>query len=407
MDFITSSNNLFAALSTDQTQTRSAIAQYSLANAASMNSQQNYTGAIVQLKRAIGMDPTSQQAFNTLGSTYLQMNNTTAAIAAYKNLIRVKTSSPAAYDSLGNLNPTSADAYNSLGNAYLQAGNNSEAEKQYKIAARIDPSSTYAPYALGNIYVQNNRLAEAQVQFTKITKIAPKDAHGYYGLAMVDNKLGKYDAAVTQAKKSLSLQKDFAEANFELGTAYKGLGQNDKAQEQVDILNNLGSTTLAGDLSQTLFTPRIIAALPDVSSFKNMNGPDTLLKSLDAAFYLPNTSKDFSMVFQFNAEMDSSSIMNTSNWSISKASGGQAGLYNNGVNLKSDLETSVARTPKRIVYDPSSMQATLTFTISQNAFATGKIDPSHLVFQFSGTDANGNKIDPTADQVDGAAGLPF
>lgn len=393
MDFTTSSNNLFAALSTDQSQLRASIAQYALSNAGTLLQAKKYPEAIAQLKKALGMDPSSTTAYSNLGNTYLQMNNTRDAIIAYKNQIRI--------------DPTSADAYNSLGNAYMQAGNHTEAEKQYKISARMDPSSTYAPYALGNIYVQNNRLAEAQVQFTKVTKIAPKDAHGYYGLAMVDNKLGKYDEAVTQANKALSLKKDFAEANFELGTAYKGLGQKDKAQEQVDILTKLNSTTLAGDLSQTLFTPKIIAALPDVSSFKNLYGPDTLLKSLDAALYLPNTSKDFSMVFQFDAEMDSSSIMNVSNWSISKANGGHAGLYNNGVNLKSDLETSVARTPKRVVYDPSSMQATLTFTISQNAFATGKIDPSHLVFQFSGIDASGNKIDPTADQVDGAAGLPF
>lgn len=396
MDFTTSSNNLFAALSTDQSQLRASIAQYALSTAGTFLQAGKYPEAIGQLKKALSMDPSSTDAYNNLGNTYLAMHNTKDAVVAYKNLIR--------------LNPTSADAYNSLGNAYMQAGNNAEAEKQYKISAKMDPSSTYAPYALGNIYAQNNRLGEAEVQFTKVTKIAPRDGHGYYGLAMVDNKLGKYDDAVTQANKALSLKKDFEEAHFELGNAYKGLGENDKAQEQVDILTNLNtsnSTTLAGDLKQTLFAPRIISSLPDVSTFKNLNGPGTLLKSLDAALFLPNTSKDFSMVFQFDTEMDSASIMNVGNWSIAKASGGEGGLYNNGVNLHSDTETSVARTPKRVVYDPSKMQATLTFTISQNALATGTIDPSHLVFQFSGTDNFGNKIDPTADQVDGFKALSF
>ncbi|MDD2308161.1 MAG: tetratricopeptide repeat protein [Desulfuromonadaceae bacterium] len=393
MDFTTSSNNLFAALSTDQSQLRASLAQYSLSTAGTFLQAGKYPEAIGQLKKALSMDPSSTDAYNNLGNTYLAMNNTADAVVAYKNLIR--------------LDPTSADAYNSLGNAYMQAGNNAEAEKQYKISAKMDPSSTYAPYALGNIYAQNNRLGEAEVQFTKVTKIAPKDAHGYYGLAMVDNKLGKYDDAVALATKALSLQKDFEEAHFELGNAYKGLGQNDKAQEQVDILTTLGNGTLAGDLKQALFAPKIISSLPDASSFKNLTGPGTLLKSLDAALFLPNTSKDFTMVFQFDTEMDSASIMNVGNWSIAKANGGEAGLYNNGVNLNSDTETSVARTPKRVVYDPSKMQATLTFTISQNAFATGTIDPSHLVFQFSGTDNFGNKIDPAADQVDGFKALSF
>jgi len=393
MDFTTSSNNLFAALSTDQSQLRASIAQYSLSTAGSFLQAGKYPEAIGQLKKALSMDPGSTDAYSNLGNTYLAMHNTKDAVVAYKNLIR--------------LDPTSADAYNSLGNAYMQAGDNAEAEKSYKIAAVMDRASTYAPYALGNIYAQNNRLAEAEVQFTKVTKIAPRDGHGYYGLALVDNKLGKFDEAVAQANKAIALKKDFAEAHFELGTAYKGLGQNDKAQEQVDILNTLGNSTLASDLKQTLFAPRIISSLPDVSTFKNLSGPGTLLKSLDTALFLPNTSKDFSMVFQFDAEMDSASIMNVGNWSIAKANGGAAGLYNNGVNLNSDTDTSVARTPKRVVYDPSKMQATLTFTISQNAFATGTIDPSHLVFQFSGTDKLGNKIDPTADQVDGFKALSF
>ena len=398
MDFATSANNLYAALSSDQSQQRIAISQFSLSNAATLLQGKKDPEAIAQLKRALSLDPSSEAAYNNLGNTYLQMQNTKDAIVAYKNLIRV--------------NPTSADAYNSLGNAYMQAGNTSEAEKQYKISAKMDPSSTYAPYTLGHMYVQNNRLAEAQVQFSNVTKIAPTDAHGYYGLALVDNKLGKFDEAITQANKALALKKDFVEPHYELGNAYVGLGQNDKAQEQVDILNNMNTsmaTSLASDLSQSLFAPKIIATLPNISTFNNLNGPGTLVKSLDSTQSLRffNTSKDFTMAFQFNTDMEAGSVTNVANWSISKATGGKAGTYNNGVTIHPESEISVPTTPKRVIYDPTTMQATLTFTVSQNALATGKIDPSHLVFQFSGVDASGRKMDSSADQVDGFAGLPF
>ncbi len=51
-----------------------------------------------------------------------------------------------------------------------------------------------------------------------------------------------------------------------------------------------------------------------------------------------------------------------------------------------------------VVYDPSSLTAKVTFSITQNATGNGTIDLSHLVFTFKGTDEYGNVMDTAADE---------
>jgi hypothetical protein len=59
------------------------------------------------------------------------------------------------------------------------------------------------------------------------------------------------------------------------------------------------------------------------------------------------------------------------------------------------------------MFDPTSQQATLVFSVYQNDEGTGTIDPMHLTFQFLGKDTGGKTIDPTADQYNGWAAKTF
>ena len=45
--------------------------------------------------------------------------------------------------------------------------------------------------------------------------------------------------------------------------------------------------------------------------------------------------------------------------------------------------------------------------ITQNENGDGLIDPQHWVFKFSGTDANGNPMDPLGDEYDGFARMSY
>jgi hypothetical protein len=72
-----------------------------------------------------------------------------------------------------------------------------------------------------------------------------------------------------------------------------------------------------------------------------------------------------------------------------------------------DREVSIPKRPFSVTYDPATGQASVTFTVQQNAAGDATIDPSHLVFKFSGKDSSGRQMDTTGDQIDGSASKAF
>ncbi|MEI6207373.1 MAG: tetratricopeptide repeat protein [Desulfuromonadales bacterium] len=565
--------------------------------------------AIPFFKRAVALDSSNIDAYNYLGNTYLQLKKNDDAIATFKKLVAVK--------------PFDKDSAVNLGNAYAQSQKYVDAEKMYKKAVSLSPNDTLANYSLGQTYLAENKLKEAETSFLKVTRLSPRDANGFYGLGATYNKMGKFDAAVSALKQSISLKHDFyAVGENELGYAYAGQGNDDMVQTQITRLKANGQATMATNLNNATFKPKItgyaygigtpffpqlspntpismftltepvttIAAINDAHSItlsgyptsagtgnfvfdptirqtgntnpttnpnqitgltstvnlfvgmtvsgkgiadssiitsintdgtsvtlsKNTtdslanstivfgptnhqvgnsdptltpnqitglsstaglsvgmkvtgtgipdgttitainNGTDITLSSnttqtgninyiftpvstnLNGSINLnkqisglastaglsvgmavsgtgipptmtlskPNATKDLTAVFSFNTNMDPVSIMTLSNWSITKATGGKAGYYNNGYTLYPQKEASPPIL-KYVTYDPTNQQATLTFSLTQNANGDAVIDPSHMVFRFTGKDSSGTKMDPKADQYDGFARQAF
>ena len=187
------------------------------------------------------------------------------------------------------------------------------------------------------------------------------------------------------------------------------LGDTTKAQKQVDIVTRLDAAQGAL-LQATLAQPKFVAAGGgeiDNFSASLAAGTDLLgMLGVNATTTLPNKSKEFSLTFYFDSEMDTESVQDASNWSITKASGGAAGYYNNLLPVV-PTEAYIPQNPTSVIYNPEKRSATVTFLLSQNSTGDATIDPSHMVFKFSGTDARGKVMDPTADEFDGAAQVPF
>ena len=385
MDTTSSATKMFSAIQSQQT-LRSQAATTALSNGMALFQKKKYREAVSLFKQATAYSPDMVDAYNYMASAYLQQGNNTEAIKAYKISISIDRSQDSIHVNLGNI--------------YMSQNKYSEAEKEFKAAISVNPGDNLAPYTLGQLYMKTERYSEAAAQFQKVMRMTPKDGNVYYALGEAFNKMGRFSEAIPQLEKALELKKNFALAQFELGTAFIGLERKDDAQSQIDILKNL-NTSLANELERDLVSPKMFAFNSANSTFSPLLGSGTPLAFLDASLLAPNSSKDFTMQFQFDSEMDASSVMNIANWSITKASGGQAGYYNNGLTLYPQKQTTVSPLPKFVVYDPNKRQATLTFTIAQNADGTGVIDPSHLVFKFSGKDINGKSMDSSADQYDG------
>jgi hypothetical protein len=119
---------------------------------------------------------------------------------------------------------------------------------------------------------------------------------------------------------------------------------------------------------------------------------------MNSALSDPNSSHIFTMNFAFSKEMDSASVQNASNWLITRASGAEVGgAYNWGLAVKPS-ETNVSPAPLSVTYNSKTRTAQVMFRITQNSEANATLDPSHIMFKFSGVDAYGNSMDQSADQ---------
>ncbi|QWV93648.1 tetratricopeptide repeat protein [Geomonas oryzisoli] len=375
---------------TSQDSMKAQAATSAMSTGAGFFQKKDYVRAANEFKRAISLDPTNAQSYNYLANAYLAQNKYDEAIKTYKSSL--------------SLDPTQDSVHRNLGNIYLQQKKYNLAEKEFKDAARLNPTDTVAPYTLGQLYVQTGRYAEAETQFKKVSRMAPNDPNPYYSLGATYNKEGKYAEAVKQLTQAVKLRPKMTAAHFELGVAYSALGDTTNAQAELATVTQLDATQGAL-LKATIAQPKFVTA--------GGGETDTFTPALEAGTDLGSLlgvdstgtniqSKAFSLTFYFDSAMDAKSVQDTSNWTITKASGGAAGYYNNLLPVL-PTEAYIPQNPTSVVYDPEKQSATVTFILSQNSTNNATIDPAHMVFKFTGTDARGKIMDPTADQFDGAA----
>jgi len=388
-----SAYDIFTTLASQSDQ-QASLSKSALNSGLAFYQKKDYARAAKEIQRSIALDPTNTQAMNYLGNTYLAQKKNGEAVKAFKNSLTI--------------DPTQDLVHLSLANIYLGDKKYTDAEKEFKQSIKLNRTDTVAPYTLGQMYQQQGRYAEAETQFKQVIRMAPKDANPLYALGATYNKEKKYDLAVAVLKQAVALKPKMQAAHLELGTAYAGLGDTANAQTQVNQLTALNATQ--GALLQAIVAkPKMVAGGGgDVDNFAASLAAGTKLGGLlgiDTAGN-PNSSKLFSFTFSFDSDMDANSVQDTSNWTITKATGGAAGYYNNLLPVL-PTEAYIPQNPVSVSYDPNQRQATVTFMLTQNSTGDATIDPAHMVFKFSGTDSHGKTMDPTADQFDGYAQTPF
>jgi Flp pilus assembly protein TadD len=386
-------SNPLASVAQNQSQDRAQFAQYSIIRASEFMRDGRMEDAIGAFKQALNLDPTNTTATTYIGNINLSLGRNADAIDAFKQLVRQ--------------NPNSSDGHMQLGNAYLSDGQLDQSESEFKTAARLDPTNPVPDYTLGMQYLQAGKLTDAENQFLKVQRLAPGDANVYYALGKTYNEQGDTAKAIDTLNTSLSLKPNNPPANYELGVAYDKLGDSTAAKNQLTTLQDAGSP-LAQDLAFIVQKPGIAWLNGATSTFNTNFGAGTPVWFEDTSLLSADSNKSFSVDIQFSSAMDVTSVMNPSNWSITKANNTQGGYYNNSMAANPSTEANVLRTPTSVTYNSLTGVARVSFSISQNSDVTAKIDPSHLVFKFSGTDAYGRKMDTAADEIDGfSSSKPF
>lgn len=353
----------------------------------------SYELAIESFNKAIRLAPGSDTAINAhdyKARTQLSQGNTQGAIESYQAALKI--------------DPKRDDLHSQLGNIYTLEERFDEAAAEYELAVKNNPSAANR-YSLGQGYLGIGRLDEAKAQFEQVRQLSPKDPFGNFGLGQTYARQGRHDFAIQAFEAAIAIKSDYWEAYAEKGFALTDSGD---VKQALDIAESLVSNdeTLAAQLSQYIYEksqPKMTATYnsPLYALFPATLGPGTTLAGVNAYLANADAKLTVSMVFQFSKPMDAKSVENVSNWSIARAVGsGRADGYNLEMALPAS-EVSVPAMPHAVYYDSSEMTATVLFKISQNATATGTIDPSHINFTFSGKDVLGLNMDKSADMYSG------
>ena len=171
--------------------------------------------AVVELKKALSINPHFEEAHNNLGIAYYRQGLIRDAIDEYKKTLEI--------------NPDFAEAHYNLGVAYAGKGMMDEAISEYKKVLAIKPNYAKARNNLGAAYLRKGMMDEAVSEYKKALAIKPDYAKAYYNLGFAYLKKGMMDEAVSEYKKALAIKPDFVMVRNSLGNIYRRKGELGKA----------------------------------------------------------------------------------------------------------------------------------------------------------------------------------
>ncbi|MCC7262699.1 MAG: tetratricopeptide repeat protein [Candidatus Latescibacteria bacterium] len=118
------------------------------------------------------------------------------------------------------------------GTACRQLGRSQEALVHWQRALELDPHNTEAAYLTGMAHYGSGEYEQALGFLEQVVAFDAKDVSAYNSLASTYQTLGRYEEAVSNWKRAITLQPDYGKAYYNLGVAYlRYLGRPDLAKE--------------------------------------------------------------------------------------------------------------------------------------------------------------------------------
>jgi tetratricopeptide (TPR) repeat protein len=184
-----------------------------------------------ELKTAVSLDPSSEEAVTTLAILYTDEGDTARSL-------QVLSSIP---DS-----GRSAKLYLALGNAYEQRKDYKSAIGAYKKAIQLDRDNLDAIRGLAENLLNDGQTDAALEQYKVIADANPEDAQTYLRMAEIYRRQGKYDEALEDLKKADTMVPDSLEVPYNTAAVYQSQGRYDEA---IKLLVDLVKKTEKSDSS--------------------------------------------------------------------------------------------------------------------------------------------------------------
>jgi len=152
--------------------------------------------AVIEIKKAIGIDPAHVEARTLLGYVELEVRgDAAAALREYTKVVELK--------------PDRAEAYSNLAVAQKRQGNLDDAIVSLNKALELKPDFGAAMTNRGAIFAEQVKWAEAKRDFEQALKINPKDDGALYGLSQVLREERNYAGAQRALSELISRSPNF------------------------------------------------------------------------------------------------------------------------------------------------------------------------------------------------------
>lgn len=130
-----------------------------------------------------------------------------------------------------------------LGEALGSAGKNEQAIEQFQAALKLDPNHTGAYLDLGIVAMIERDMPAARRYFQKVVELTEGQQFAgvnerreiaLYNLGIISLQDSAYEEAIGYFKGALRIKRDASDTYYYLARAYRGIGENEAAFEQLE-----------------------------------------------------------------------------------------------------------------------------------------------------------------------------
>jgi tetratricopeptide (TPR) repeat protein len=195
-----------------------------------------------ELKTAVKLDPSSEEAVTTLAMLYTDEGDTAHALQVLKAVPDTARS---------------AKLYSALGAAYEQRKDYKSAIDAYRHAVVLDRDNLDAIRGLAENLMNDGQLDAALDQYKVIVDANPEDAQSYVRISEIYRRQAKYDLALESLKKADALVPDQAEVAYNMAAVYQAQGRYDDAIKLLQDLIKKTDSSAADRNNRAIFLERL------------------------------------------------------------------------------------------------------------------------------------------------------
>ncbi len=175
--------------------------------------------AVSEIRRALQLEPKSDDGYVRLGRAYLQMGQHEPAMGAFRKAV--------------DLNPYYWSNHDQLGRAYYRIGRNDDALREFKRVAELDPANAAVHNQMGIIYARQSLWDNAIAEFQKAIQLHPSP-NAYTSLGTAYFYAGRHTEAISMFEKAVEMNPNDPVLVGNLADEYRQAKLKEKAQEAYD-----------------------------------------------------------------------------------------------------------------------------------------------------------------------------